>query len=107
MSPPSSDQIIMARAVNRAKWHLIPFLIQNRLGGAGLDVYEVEPLPADSPLRGLENVLLSPHVSGMDTMAQRKVTERCVSNILNLLGGQKDLVRPYIINPETFVENSR
>jgi phosphoglycerate dehydrogenase-like enzyme len=75
--------------------------------GFAKQAYEVEPLPADSPLRGLDNVLLSPHVSGMDTMAERKVTERCVSNILNFLGGQKDLIRPYIINPETLMENSR
>jgi D-3-phosphoglycerate dehydrogenase len=43
----------------------------------------------------------------MDKMAQRKVTKRCVSNILNFLGGQKDAIRPYVVNPETLMENSK
>jgi D-3-phosphoglycerate dehydrogenase len=86
---------------------LVEALQHNRIGGAGLDVYEVEPLPADSPLRSLDNVLLSPHVSGMDKMAKRKVTERCVSNILNFLSGQRDAICPYTVNPETLMENSK
>ena len=41
---------------------LIDALRENRLAGAGLDVFETEPLPASSPLRTLPNVLLTPHV---------------------------------------------
>ena len=55
----------------------------------------------------LYNVLLSPHVSGMDKMAKRKVTERCVSNILNFLSGKRDAICPYTVNPETLMENSK
>ena len=43
---------------------LIEALQQNRIGGAGLDVFETEPLPADSPLRTLNNVILLPHNAG-------------------------------------------
>ena len=43
---------------------LIESLQQNRIGGAGLDVFESEPLPAESPLRNLDNVILSPHSAG-------------------------------------------
>jgi len=75
-------------------------LASGRLGGAGLDVFEVEPLPAGSPLRQIDNVILSPHVSGMDRMAQSRVTERCVSNILEYLGGRPEAIRPYVVNPE-------
>lgn len=44
---------------------LIDALHKGKIAGAGLDVFETEPLPADSPLWQMENVILTPHVSGM------------------------------------------
>jgi D-3-phosphoglycerate dehydrogenase len=44
---------------------LIEALRSKKIGGACLDVFETEPLPADSPLRKLDNVILSPHTAGM------------------------------------------
>lgn len=41
---------------------LIAALRERRIAGAGLDVYDVEPLPADHPLRSLDNVVLTPHL---------------------------------------------
>ena len=41
---------------------LIDALRERRIAGAGLDVYDVEPLPADHPLRSLDNVVLTPHL---------------------------------------------
>jgi len=43
---------------------LIRALDEKRIGGAGLDVFEREPLEADSPLWAMENVILTPHMSG-------------------------------------------
>jgi phosphoglycerate dehydrogenase-like enzyme len=43
---------------------LIDALREHRIGGAGLDVFEVEPLPQSSPLLGLDNVVLAPHSAG-------------------------------------------
>jgi D-3-phosphoglycerate dehydrogenase len=43
---------------------LIRALQEKRIGGAGLDVFEKEPLPAKSPLLSLENVVLTPHIAG-------------------------------------------
>lgn len=42
---------------------LIRALQEKRIGAAGLDVFETEPLPAESPLRSLENVVLTPHIA--------------------------------------------
>lgn len=80
---------------------LVRALEAGRIAGAGLDVFETEPLPADSPLRGFDNVILSPHVSGMDRMAEQRVTERCVRNILAWLDGRAEELLPYVVNPET------
>jgi len=43
---------------------LVRALREGWIAGAGLDVFEVEPLPMDSPLRSMENVLLAPHLAG-------------------------------------------
>ncbi len=43
---------------------LIDALKNENIGGAGLDVFEEEPLPAESPLRKLKNVILTPHTAG-------------------------------------------
>ena len=43
---------------------LIEALKNNKIGGAGLDVFEKEPLPGNSPLRKLKNVILTPHTAG-------------------------------------------
>ena len=54
---------------------MIEALKNGRLGGAYLDVFEKEPLPAESPLWGLPNVIVSPHnaqaSSGNDDRAMR------------------------------------
>ncbi len=44
---------------------LIAALQQGKLAGAGLDVFETEPLPVDSPLWRMSNVIITPHVSGL------------------------------------------
>ena len=41
---------------------LLTALLEKRIGGAGLDVYDVEPLPADHPFRTLDNTVLTPHL---------------------------------------------
>lgn len=57
--------------VGRGKIHreadLIAALRTGRLGGAGLDVFEQEPLPPESELYRLDNVILTPHVSGLSS----------------------------------------
>jgi D-3-phosphoglycerate dehydrogenase len=72
-------------------------LAAGRIAGAGLDVFAVEPLPAESPLRQLDNVLLSPHCAGGSIEAVVAMTNRCVDNILAIRDGRPlgdDLLNP-------------
>jgi D-3-phosphoglycerate dehydrogenase len=67
---------------------LVEALGSGKLGGAALDVYEVEPLPAGSPLRGFDNVFLSPHLGGGTIEAEARVLEVVSANLLRVLDGQ-------------------
>ncbi len=66
---------------------LIDALRERRIAGAALDVFEVEPLPMDSPLRAIPNCLLAPHNANNSPAARRRVHE---STIANLLKGLRD-----------------
>ena len=68
---------------------LIDALQAGRLAGAGLDVFAYEPLPADSPLCRLENVVLSPHTGSAPARGLRDILRQVVPNIrAALTGGQ-------------------
>jgi D-3-phosphoglycerate dehydrogenase len=61
---------------------LVQALQQNRIAGAALDVFEEEPLPADSPLRVLDNCLLAPHTANSSPRAWDRVHENTIRNLL-------------------------
>ena len=60
-------------------------LVERRIAGAALDVFEVEPLPAESPLRALDNCLLAPHNANSGRAARRRVHESTIANLLAAL----------------------
>ncbi len=60
---------------------LIRALKEGWIAGAGLDVTEEEPLPADSPLYALPNVLLTPHISGVSVRYDERLTEIFATNL--------------------------
>jgi D-3-phosphoglycerate dehydrogenase / 2-oxoglutarate reductase len=64
---------------------LISALQQGQLAGACLDVFETEPLPADSPLRGFQNVLLSCHNANSSPAAWERVHLRTLNNLVEEL----------------------
>ena len=49
-------------------------LREGRLGGAALDVFETEPLPAGSPLAGCPNLILPPHIAGVTRESNVRVS---------------------------------
>jgi phosphoglycerate dehydrogenase-like enzyme len=67
---------------------LIDALASGRIGGAALDVFDVEPLPADSPLWTMPNVLVSPHRAGDHEDWPRDVVALFVDNLRRYLAGE-------------------
>ena len=61
---------------------LISALENNQISGAGLDVFEVEPLPVDSPLKKMNQVLLAPHNSNSSPQAWERVHWNTIRNLL-------------------------
>jgi phosphoglycerate dehydrogenase-like enzyme len=68
-------------------------LLHGRLAGAGLDVFSTEPLPADSPWRKLENVILTPHVAGASQEAVRRTFRMAFANVALVADRQEPLNR--------------
>jgi D-3-phosphoglycerate dehydrogenase len=70
---------------------LIAALQENRLHGAGLDVFETEPLPAESPLRTLPNVILTDHAAWYSEAAIADLQRKAAEEVARLLTGAPPL----------------
>jgi D-3-phosphoglycerate dehydrogenase len=82
---PSAYLINTARGPVVDEAALVAALNARRLAGAALDVFEIEPLPADSPLRRMENCLLAPHNANSGHAARMRVHEATIANLINAL----------------------
>jgi len=63
-------------------------LREGQLGGAALDVFAHEPLPADSPLRDIPGLLLSPHMAGSSSQAAMRIVSQAKENLLRAITGE-------------------
>ena len=68
---------------------LIDILHERRIAGAGLDVFETEPLPADSPLRQMDNVILTLHYAWYSEGAIRELKETAAMEVVRVLRGEE------------------
>ncbi|MDT7792609.1 MAG: hypothetical protein QOD59_2045 [Mycobacterium sp.] len=68
---------------------LVDALRAGPLAAAGLDVFVVEPIPAGNPLLGLDNVVLTPHVTWYTADTMRRYLEHAVDNCLRLRDGRE------------------
>jgi D-3-phosphoglycerate dehydrogenase len=99
---PTSYHIIDARSLSCCQPHaviinsargplvdepaLVAALQVGQIGGAALDVFEKEPLPVDSPLRGMDNVMLAPHNANSSPSAWERVHWNTIRNLIEGLG---------------------
>jgi phosphoglycerate dehydrogenase-like enzyme len=69
---------------------LVKALRERRIAGAGLDVFEEEPLPARHPLWELDNVILTPHIAGNTDRLKERVADLFAANLEIYLRGETD-----------------
>jgi D-3-phosphoglycerate dehydrogenase / 2-oxoglutarate reductase len=87
MMRPGAIFINTARGRIVVEKDLVDALYSQHLAGAGLDVFEIEPLPADSPLRLLPNVVLTPHAAGITREATEAGLGMAIGNVLAFRAG--------------------
>jgi len=85
---PSSYLAVVSRGRIVEEQALITALQEGRLAGAGLDVTATEPLPADSPLWQLPNVIITPHVSGAATQTGDRRKKLLLENLRRFVAGE-------------------
>jgi D-3-phosphoglycerate dehydrogenase / 2-oxoglutarate reductase len=83
---PNSVLINTARGPLVDEPALVHALQSGQIGGAALDVFEIEPLPLASPLMQMENVLIAPHNSNSSPMAWERVHWNTIRNLIDGLG---------------------
>jgi len=66
---------------------LIAALASGHIAGAYLDVFEHEPLPADSPLWAMPNVIVTPHSAGMSAGNESRVADMFIDNLQRHIAG--------------------
>jgi len=79
------------------QWALAGALQNGQIAGAGLDVFEQEPVPADNPLLGLENIILTPHSAALTKECVIRMALEAVNCTLDVFSGR---IPPNVANPQ-------
>ena len=85
---PSAFFINCARGDLIIEEDLIRALEEGKLAGAGLDVFEQEPLPMDSKFMTMENIVLTPHTGAATDDSVMRCTMTCCEEIVDLFNGK-------------------
>ena len=89
MMKPGAIFINTARGGIVREADLLNALRTNRIAGAGLDVFEMEPLPPGSPFYALQNVVLTPHAAGITPEATGAGLALAIDNVFAFLEGRE------------------
>lgn len=84
--------IVDEQALHRA-------LVEKRIWAAGLDVFEVEPVPLDNPLLHLDNVVALPHIGSASIATRTKMATLAATNLVVALRGERP---PNLVNPDAW-----
>jgi phosphoglycerate dehydrogenase-like enzyme len=95
---PSAYLINIARGAVVDEQALVAALEQNQIAGAVLDVFEQEPLPPDHPFWSLDNVILTPHISGRSPMYMTRAMEIFHHNLQVYLSQEGDYINLIDVN---------
>lgn len=93
---PGSRVVNVARGPVADEAALVAALRSGHIAAAALDVYEEEPLPADSPLRGLPNVVFGTHNSSNTREAVQRVNALTVGLACDIVKGRPPRIRPLV-----------
>jgi len=93
---PSAYLLNMARGPVVDEAPLVEALASGRIAGAGLDVFDPEPLPESSALWGLENAVIPPHSGGETRRYEENVIDFLVENLARLARGEGQLVNQIV-----------
>jgi glyoxylate reductase len=74
-------------------------LSTGQIAGAALDVTDPEPIPMESPLLSLENLIIIPHIGSASIQTRRKMAEIAIAN---LIAGLKGEPLPHCVNPDVY-----
>jgi phosphoglycerate dehydrogenase-like enzyme len=86
--PPHARVVNVGRGGLVVEPALVSALQEGRIAGAALDVFETEPLPADSPLWTMENVIVSPHMSGDVVGWRDALRDQFLENLARFVAGE-------------------
>ncbi|MEM2904672.1 MAG: glyoxylate reductase [Candidatus Bathyarchaeia archaeon] len=97
MMKPTAHLVNTSRGAVVDEEALARALKEGWIAGAGLDVFEKEPIDADNPLIGLENAVLAPHIASASKEARSKMAELAARNLVSVLKGE---MPPHLVNTE-------
>ncbi|WP_026735450.1 2-hydroxyacid dehydrogenase [Fischerella sp. PCC 9605] len=96
---PSAILINTARGAIVDSDALYQALSSGEIAGAAIDVTEPEPIPIDSPLLTLDNLIITPHIGSASRQTREKMANMAIDNLIAGLKGER---LPYCVNPEVY-----